>query len=113
MAGSPASSSGDAYRGSRSAASAAASCVGEAELPQDQHVRPEEPHAVGIVDDDVRGCQGKLEEAEVQGGLECLTDPRRELERPRGCERGRLPEEIRQRRALDDLGDQEELARRR
>jgi hypothetical protein len=85
--------------------------VGEAELPEDQHVRPEKPHAVGIGHDDVRGCQGEIEEADVQGGLERLADPRRQLECPRGCERGRLPEEIRQRRALDDLGDQEELAR--
>jgi hypothetical protein len=32
--------------------------LGEAELPENQHVRPEELHAVGIVHDDVRRSQG-------------------------------------------------------
>jgi len=83
--------------------------VSESETLEYERVRSEEFHVVAIAQDhDVPRCDAEVKETQIQGRLKSFPDPYRELERPREGERRCLPEELRDRRALDELGDQKE-----
>ena len=101
---------GRAYRGSRPGASRPRELVAEPEPPEDR-ARPTGGASRGRRRPRrCRGRQGRSRRPRFSALLERLTDPDRELERPLGRERRRLPEEIRHGGAVDELGDQEEPA---